>query len=87
MMIASVFRVPADSPAADSVRVEQVAKAPGLVHLYLLGPTEPDGDRLSVLFWEKEEQLDAYIESDLGQQVLTTNPNATRQVYSVQKVR
>ena len=27
-----------------------------------------------MLFWEKEEFLDRYIESDLGQQVLTAQP-------------
>lgn len=86
-MIASVFRVPAGSPAADPARVEQVARVPGLVHLFLLSPSDPDGERLSVLFWEKEEHLDAYIESDLGQQVLTANPSATRLVYTVQNVR
>ncbi|MHB8576549.1 MAG: antibiotic biosynthesis monooxygenase family protein [Dehalococcoidia bacterium] len=86
-MIASVFRVPAGSPAADAERVEQVAKTPGLVHLYLLTPANPDEDRLSLLFWEKEEHLDAYIESDLGQQVLQSNPDATRSVYAVEKVR
>jgi len=86
-VIASVFRVPAESAAADAAMVEQVAKTPGLIHMYLLDPAEPGNDRLSVLFWEKEEQLDAYIESDLGQQVLAANPSATRHVYTVQKVR
>ncbi len=86
-VIASVFRVPAGSSAANLATVEQVAKAPGLIHLYLLSPADPEQDRLSVLLWEKEEQLDAYIESDLGQQVLAANPNATRLTYSVQKVR
>ncbi|HEY7295275.1 MAG TPA: hypothetical protein VH916_09540 [Dehalococcoidia bacterium] len=86
-MIASVFRVPAGSPAADPATVEQVAKVRGLVHLYQLTPADPNEDRLAVLFWEREEHLDAYIESDLGQQVLTANPNATRTAYVVQKVR
>ncbi len=86
-MIASVFRVPAGSPAADPATVEQVAKSAGLVHQYLLSPADPGEDRLVLLFWEKEEHLDAYMESDLGQQVLSANPNATRLVYTVQKVR
>src|SRR5712692_8207852 len=86
-MIASVFRVPAGSPAADPRRVEEVAQTPGLAHLYLLTPANPNEDRLSVLFWEKEEFLDRYIESDLGQQVLQANPNATRTVYTVEQVR
>jgi len=86
-VIASVFRVPAGSPAADPAIVEQVARVRGLVHLYLLSSADPDADRLSVLFWEREEHLDAYIESDLGQQVLGANPRATRTTYVVQKVR
>jgi hypothetical protein len=86
-VIASVFRVPAGSPATDPVTVEQVAKSSGLVHQYLLSPADPAEDRLAILFWEKEEHLDAYIESDLGQQLLSANPNATRRVYTVQKVR
>jgi len=86
-VIASVFRVPAGSPAADPATVEQVAKARGLVHLYLLDPADPNEDRLAVLFWEREEHLDAYIESDLGQQTLAASPNATRTVYVVEKAR
>ncbi len=86
-MIASVFRVPAGSPAADPAIVAQVAQARGLVHLYQLTPADPGEDRLAVLFWEREEYLDAYIESDLGQQILAANPDATRTTYVVQQIR
>ena len=86
-MIASILRVPADAPATDPNRLQQVAASPGLRHFYLLVPGEGVGDRLAVLLWETEQHLDAYIESDLGQQVLHDNPLATRTVYTVTQVK
>ena len=86
-MIASVFRVPASTPAADPTVVERVAASPGLMHMYVLAPGEGVGDRLAVLFWATEQDLDAYIESDLGQQMLRDNPTATRDVFTVNQVK
>ena len=86
-MIASVFRVPAETPAAAPDLVEQVARGPGLLRLYLLVPGEGVGDRLAVLFWATEADLDAYIDSDIGQQLLRDNPTATRSVYTVTQVK
>ncbi len=86
-MIASVFRVPATTPAGDPAVVEQIARSPGLVHMYLLVPGEDVGDRLAVLFWATEQDLDAYIDSDLGQQMLRDNPSATRDVFTVTEVK
>lgn len=85
-MIASVFRVPVDTPAAEPDLVEQVARSPGLLHLYVLEPGEGVGERLAVLFWATEQDLDAYLESDLGQQILRDNPDATRTVFTVTEV-
>ncbi len=85
-MIASILRLPADTPAADPVRLSRVAASPGLLHFYVLVPGEGTGDRLAVLFWATEQDLDAYLESDLGQQVLRDNPLATRTVYTVTQV-
>lgn len=86
-MIASILRLPAATPAADPALVEKVAATPGLIHLYILTPGEGEGDRLAVLLWATEQHLDAYIESDLGQQILTTNPQATRTVYIVHEAK
>ena len=86
-MIASIVRVPVEAPAADPGLIEQVAGSPGLLHMYLLIPGEGVGDRLAVLLWATEQDLDAYIESDLGQQVLRDNPLATRTVYTVTQVK
>lgn len=86
-MIASVFRVPVDTPAADPAVVAQVAASPGLLQMYLLVPGEGVGDRLAVLFWATEADLDAYIDSDLGQQTLRDNPNATRTVFTVSQLK
>jgi hypothetical protein len=85
-MIASILRIPADTPADPDLR-ERIAATPGLVHFYILVPGEGIGDRLAVLFWATEQDLDAYIESDLGQQVLRDNPQATRTVYTVTQVK
>lgn len=86
-MIASILRLPAETPAADPSLLERVAASPGLRHFYVLVPGEGTGDRLAVLLWETEHHLDAYIESDLGQQVLHDNPDATRTVYTVTQVK
>lgn len=86
-MIASVFRVPGDTPAADPEVVAEVAASPGLVQMYLLVPGEGVGDRLAVLFWATEQDLDASIDSDLGQQTLHDNPAATRTIYTVTQVK
>jgi hypothetical protein len=86
-MIASILRIPAATPAAEQSLVDRVASSPGLAHLYQLLPGEGVGDRLAVLFWESEQALDAYIESDLGQQILRDNPSATRTVYIVNQVK
>jgi hypothetical protein len=67
--------------------LEQVAATPGLLHFYQLVPGEGVGDRLAVLLWESEQALDAYIESDLGQQALRTNPDATRTIYTVNQLK
>ena len=85
-MIASILRLPAGTEADPQLR-DQVARTPGLLNYYVLVPGEGVGERLAVLFWETEQHLDAYIESDLGQQVLRDNPRATRIVYTVNQVK
>lgn len=86
-MIASVFRVPVSAPAADPAVVEQVAASPGLMQMFVLVPGEGVGDRLAILLWATEQDLDAYIDSDLGQQMLRDNPDATRSVFTVTQVK
>lgn len=86
-MIASILRIPVTTPAAEQTLLQRVAATPGLLHFYQLIPGEGVGDRLAVLLWESEQALDAYIESDLGQQVLRNNPDATRAVYTVNQVK
>ena len=86
-MIASILRLPASTPAAEQGFLERIAATPGLLHFYQLIPGEGVGDRLAVLLWESEQALDAYIESDLGQQVLHDNPTATRTIYTVNQVK
>ncbi len=86
-MIASILHLPAGTPEADPRLREQLSRMPGLVSYYVLVPGEGVGERLAVLLWESEQDLDAYIDSDLGQQVLRDNPRATRTIYTVEQMK
>jgi hypothetical protein len=86
-MIASILHLPHGTPASEQSLLDRFAATPGLLHFFQLVPGEGEGDRLGVAMWESEQALDAYIESDLGQQVLRDNPDATRVIYTVNQVK
>ena len=86
-MIASILRLPVETPPAEQRLLDALARTPGLLHFYVLEPGEGVGDRLGVMLWETEQALDVYIESDAGQRVLRDNPQATRTVYTVNQVK